>query len=119
MNGPAEVALIDQINAALRDQDTRIASTGPVTRGDHATITCALPPDLAPGETLLLFTRTNGAGVAAAPVGWDLLGGDSQFFAFTRCARTGDGAPTVTFTGGQPGDRSIAWIFRAVTALDL
>lgn len=80
-------------------------ATGTVAHGNNgASVVPGLPAGMTPdvGQLLLLYAAISNSGVGTVdtPTGWTMITTNGNTAIFGRYYRTGDTAPTVTFTGG-------------------
>lgn len=86
--------------------------TGAAASANWAQIIPALPSGLQVGDLMLLLatTRNTTAGAVNVPTGWTSLAVGQNVRLMGRVYQAGDGAPTVTFSGGAAGDDCIGQI---------
>lgn len=101
MNGEAM-----RVTAVTTDTPAFIAA-GAVAHANNASVVPGLPAGMTVdvGQLLLLYAaiRNSGTGTVNTPSGWTLITSNGNTAIFGRYYRTGDTAPTVSFTGGVAG----------------
>lgn len=92
----------------LRGSITYVGA-GAKAEGDNASLVPAFPT-VASGDCILIIAsiRNSGVGTVNQPVGWESIVNYGNVRVLGRIYRTGDVAPTVTFSGGAAGDTTIA-----------
>lgn len=112
--------LLSMANGTAVDGAIEFIGVGTAAHAVNGPVTPGMPSgSLRPGDPMILFAaiRNSGAGTVDTPTGWDLKVDGSNMRAFGRYYRTGDTAPTVTFSGGVANADTSAQMaaFRGVT----
>lgn len=101
---------VDQYDTGQLGAAITYVGIGAKAEADAANLTPALPAGWVPGDLLVVFAVTRDtADTVDVPAGWATLRAvGTNFKVLGRIARTGDVAPTITFTGDAAGDTNIA-----------
>jgi len=94
---------------------------GTAAKSNNASVTPTLPSGLQVGDLMLCFASSRGNGTLGTPTNWtqkwqQYNGYFNKIALFYKFYQTGDGNPTVTYTGGASGHTVIAQVcaFRGV-----
>lgn len=92
---------------AMSTETPAFIAAGAAANANNASVTPGLPAGMTvnTGQLMLLFAaiRNSGTGTVNTPTGWTSLQAFGNMAVFGRYYRTGDAAPTVSFTGGVAG----------------
>lgn len=89
----------------------QFVSTGSGTTGNNVPVTPGMPPDIAPGDLVIILAsiRNSGTGVPSIPLGWKTLALYGNVGIFARIVPSGAfSMPTISFTGGVANATTIA-----------
>ena len=84
------------------DDAISLIGSGASATGNNASVVPPLPGSLVDRDAMFLYAsiRNSGAGTVDTPAGWTLIRASGNAALFGRYFVTGDGNPTVSFTGG-------------------